>query len=243
MIKKIIKITLVISFVFSLVVSAQALTKPSGDVNPDDLSYVFYLYNDKGQLFADRDYEIKFDILSEKYVPVSPGPGFYKGEVITHKSETAQTFYFDPKSGDTNFAAGKIQVKGPYVSDGRQVTFYNADGVSMVNVFVMQGSICNDDGICTEAEGENNNTCPNDCKRARVTPTELPPVTLDEGYDLTTLLTYSVGGVAVLVLVWFGWRWWRKKREESFLPPPTPPAGEAPSDISALFPPPPPPPQ
>ena len=200
---------------------ASALTKPSGDADIDSLSYVFYLYYDNGQLFADRDYEIKFDVVSEKYVDVPTSPNNYKGSVINFKSESAKTFEFDPKQGNISFNSGKVQVKAPYVPDAQQVTFYDVQAKPILNVFVNAASICNDDGICTSAEGENDKTCVNDCKQTRVTPTSQPIPSLDEGLDLNTILIYSVGGLGVALGAWFGWRWWKKKRGESFLPPPS----------------------
>lgn len=204
---------------------AHALTKPSADADISSLSYVFYLYYDNGQLFADRDHEIKYDVITEKYVAPASSPTNFKGGIITFKSVTAQTFEFDPKQGNPSLTSGKIQVKAPYVSDAQQATFYNVQGNPVLNVFVNAASICNDDGVCTSAEGENINTCVNDCKQARVSPTTTPaPVSFDEGFDLNTILIYSVGGLGVAVGAWFGWKWWKKKRGENFLPPsPLPP--------------------
>lgn len=206
--------------------TTEALTRPSPDADMESLSYVFYLYYDNGQLFADRDVEIKFDVLNQKYVPIeSPLPGNYKGEINTFKSTIAQTFSFDPRAGDVNFTKGKVQIKGPYVPDARQVTFYNAAGSPILNVFVNSASLCNDDGVCTAVEGENIKTCVNDCKQPRETPSSILP-SVEEGFDLNTILIYSVGGLAVLMGAWFGWKWWKKKRGESFLPPPAaPPIG------------------
>lgn len=202
---------------------AYALTKPGPDADIDNLSYVFYLFYDNGQLFADRDYEIKYDVITETYVSPSPVPGNYRGEIITFKSTVAQTFVFDPKQSNPTFATGKIQVKAPYVPDAQQVKFFNNQGDPILNIFVNAASLCNDDGICTSAEGENVKTCINDCRQARVTPVATPPPVLDEGYDLNTILIYVVGGLGVMLGAWFGWKWWKKKRGESFLPPSPPP--------------------
>src|SRR3989344_2279563 len=150
---------------------ASALTKPGPEANIDNLSYVFYLYYDNGQLFADRDYSIKFDVVDETFVPETlSGAGAYKGEIVNLKSEIAKTFNFDPKRGDVSFTAGKVMIKGPYVADGMKAQFYNDRGEQLISMFINAGSICNDDGSCNSATGEGEKTCPNDCKKPRATP-------------------------------------------------------------------------
>lgn len=208
-----------------------ALTKPNPDANFDNLSYAFYLYYDNGQIFADRDYEIKYEIIDEVYAPETTVEGSaYKAEIINFKSEVSKTFTFDPKKGNSSFRSGKIVVKGPYVTDGMRVQFYNNAGQPLISIFVNAGSICNDDDICNSAAGENEKSCTNDCKKSRPTPT---PVVIEEagfieGLDMMTIITYSAGAAGILVLGWFIWRWRKKKKEESFLPPPSPPTSPQP---------------
>lgn len=217
---------LVFLFSFSFVF---ALTKPGLDADIDNLSYVFYLFYDNGQLFADRDYEIKFDIINEKFVTEAPPPDLaYKAEIINFKSQVVKSFDFDPRKGNAGFRSGKIRVKGPYVSDGSRVAFFDNQRNPVLNVFIQDGSICNDDGICISAESENEKTCPADCKQARPSRTVEPPPVFDEGPDLTIILIYVFGGLGVAVGAWFGWKLWKKKREESFLPPPPPVGGSLP---------------
>lgn len=236
--KKIYIFSVIGLFVFSFSF-VQALTKPGPDADLDNLSYVFYLFYDNGQLFADRDYEVKFDIINQKFIAETPPSGSaYKAEISNFKSQLAKTFDFDPRKGDAGFRTGKIQVKGPYVSDGLKVTFYDNERNPVLNIFIRDGSICNDDGICTSAENENEKTCPADCKQVRPSRTVEPPPVFDEGPDLTMLLIYVFGGLGVAVGAWFGWKWWKKRREENFLPPP--PSAGGPTPPSALFPPPPP---
>lgn len=220
--KKIYTILIVSSlFVFSSV--ASALTKPGPEAKVENLSYEFYLYYDKGQLFADRDYELKFDVVNETFTPETVNEQIaFKAEIYNFKSELVKTFTFDPKKGVSSFTNGKIIIKGPYVSDGLRVQFYNEQGSQLISIFVNAGSICNDDGDCNSAGGENENTCANDCKVPRATPT---PLIIDEptgflgDFDMNTILIYVVGTMGVIVISWLGWKWWKKKREESFLPP------------------------
>lgn len=227
MYKNFYKLFVIVSLVLSSS-AAHALNRPTAESDVSSLSYVFYLYYDNGQLFADRDHDIKYDVLNEKFIAPTSSPANYKGAIITFKSVTAQTFEFDPRQGNSNFKTGKIEVRAPYVPDAQQATFYDTQGKPILNVFVNAASVCNDDGICTAAEGESIANCTNDCKQARTSPiTQLVPV-LDEGYDLNTILIYAIGGLVVAFGVWFGWRWLKKKREESFLPtpssnPPVPP--------------------
>lgn len=220
MYKNFYKFFLVISIALSFSI-AHALNRPTPDANISSLSYVFYLYYDNGQLFADRDYDIKYDVLNEKFSAPASSSTNYRGSIITFKSVVAQTFEFDPKQGNTDFKTGKIQVKAPYVPDAQQATFYDAQGKPILNVFVNAASVCNDDGICTSAEGENVTNCISDCKQARASLTPAPIPVLDEGYDMNTLIVYSIGGIVVAFGSWFGWRWLKKKRGESFLPPPS----------------------
>lgn len=201
--------------------AASALTKPGADADIDNLSYVFYLFYDNGQIFADRDYEIKFDIVNQKFIAEVPPPNSaYKAEILNFKSQLVKTFDFDPRKGDAGFRAGKIQVRGPYVSDGSKVTFYDSQKNPVLNIFIREGAICNDDSICTSAENENEKTCPADCKQARPSRTVEPSPVFDEETDLTMLLIYVFGGLGVAVGAWFGWKWWKKRKEGNFLPPP-----------------------
>lgn len=226
------------SFIYSLIIFA--LTKPGPDANIDNLSYIFYLYYDNGQLFADRDYEIKYDVVEEAFTPESlSGPGTYRAEIINLKSEIAKTFTLDPKKGNSEFTVGKITIKGPYVADGMKAQFYNDRGELSVSMFINSASICNDDGSCSSATGENERSCPNDCKRAK--PTPIPSAPEPSGFfgdfDWITIAMYGAGGVGVAVGAWFGWRWWKKRREGSFIPPappasPLPPAPPSPPFLS-----------
>ena len=214
---------------------AGALTKPSPDSDPESLSYVFYLYYDNGQLFADRDFDIKYDILSEKFIEVSPMPGMFRVEILNFKLETVKTINFDPKNGNSSFVRGKVQVKAPYVSSGMRAIFYSDQGQQLVNIFVNEVALCNSDGACNAIAGENEKTCPSDCKAQRPRPSIAPPAVLEEP-DVMMWVLYGVSGAVVIIGSWFGWKWWRKKREESFIPPAPPP--ETPSSPPPTPPPP-----
>lgn len=233
---KIIKYFFVVGVSVVTLSSVSAVTKPVPGADVDNLSYVFYLYYDKGQLFADRDYDTKFDLVSEPYVQESIDEVLaYRGDVVNFKSETVKTFKFDPKKGDLSFSAGKVMIKGPYVPNALSVKFSDNQNRSLVTVFVSLASICNDDGFCDSVAGEDEKTCVNDCKKPRSTPVATPPPPSSgflDSFDLNTILIYIVGGAGVAVVAWLGWKWWKKKRGESFLPPPRS-SGEARSEGSA----------
>lgn len=203
-------------------VFVSALTKPSPDADLESYSYIFYVFYDKGQLFADRDYEIKFDIINQKFAQSSPGSGDYKLEIINFKSEVIQTVTFDPKGGNPVLTSGKVQVKAPYVADGQRAVFYDTQNRQLVTIFIQGGSLCNDDGLCDAGAGENDKTCINDCKKTTPRATTTPPVIPDEGFDTITIIIYAVGGLGVAILAWFGWKWWKKRGEDNFMPPPSP---------------------
>ena len=211
-------------FVFCFSFSAVAVTKPDLSANLDNLSYVFYLYYDKGQLFGDRDHEVKFDILNETYVPEVIDANSYRLEILNSKSESVDMVQFDPRGGNPSFTGGKIQVKAPYAASGQRAVFFNNQGSQLVNLFIFEGALCNDDGSCSLAQGENESTCPADCIKKTVTPVpSMVPTDLGGGFDMLTVIIYVVGGLAVVVVAWFVWKWLQKKKEENFLPPPPAP--------------------
>ena len=227
-----IKILVFLVFVLGITNYSFAVVKPAPGSNPDLLSYAFYLYYDNGQILADRDYQIKFDIINESFVPESvpestDPASLYKAEIINHKYQTAKTFKFDPKKGNLNFRAGKIMINGPYVSDGLRVNFYDSQDNQLLTIFVNAGALCDDNNLCDSVAGEDEKTCPNDCKKARTTPRATvvsEPLPSEGGYDLNTILIYAVSGVGVGVGAWFGWKWWKKRKEGNFpLPPPSTP--------------------
>jgi len=207
----------------ALSVTSFALTKPEPGVNTNSLSYFFYLYYDNGQLFADRDIIPNYDIINETFIPESlSDPNLYKLELVNFKFEIVKEILFDPKRGNAEFKQGKITVKAPYLPDGLKANFYDHQNNQLVSIFINTGSICNDDDFCNNSAGENETTCPNDCKRTR-TPAPFSAnevAAFDEGLDIMTLITYSVGGLIVLAGAWFGWKWWKKRKEGNFTIPP-----------------------
>jgi len=165
--------------------------------------YLFHLYYDNGQLFADRDFEFKYDIIPEEFTPETFNTQFLlKGEIINFKNEAAAEFFFDPKHGNSNFIEGKIKVKAPYVADGQKAVFYDSQGLQLLTIFVSESSFCDDDGICSLEKGEDEKTCPNDC--AGVTPMPSPERGLFSGTSLLVLL------VAVFAVV-VGWYFWKRR--------------------------------
>jgi hypothetical protein len=194
---------------------AHGAIKPSTDANLDAYSYVFYLYYDNGQLFGDRDYQIKYDVLNETYSETS---GAFKLEIMNSKSEVLKTATFDPSAGISG--SSKIKVKAPYVANGTKVNFYDSQSRPIMTISVALTALCNDDGFCNSAGGENEKICSSDCQAQRTTPlTSVEPVPLDESLDLTMILIYAVGGLGVAVVGWLFWKWRKKKKEGNFLPP------------------------
>ena len=120
-----IKILVVIALFLSLS-SVSAQTKPAPGSDIDSLSYVFYLYYSNGELFGDRDYAVKYDVVPEKFVEETVGPAPFRGEIINNKSEVVKTFQFDPQKGDLNFKTGKVAIKGPYAPDGFRANFFDS---------------------------------------------------------------------------------------------------------------------
>jgi hypothetical protein len=179
----------------------------------NDFIYLFHLYYDNDQLFADRDFEFNYDVIPEEFVPEAYNTGFpFKGEIVNFKNEVSAEFLFDPRRGNPNFLKGKISVKAPYVADGQKTVFYDSQGRTLLTVFVSESSFCNDDGVCNFDRGEYEDTCPNDC--TGVTPP--PPLDGEDGGGQGSMLMTVI---YVLIIVggafggWYGWKLYRTKKE------------------------------
>ncbi len=211
------------------VLAVQANTIQTTENLATDSSYLFHLYYDNGQLFADRDVQFKYDIISETFVPETINTGFpYKGEVVNLKGEVVKTFQFDPRHGDPKFLKGKISVKAPYIPDGQKVNFYNAQGNQLLSIFVSESSFCNDDGVCNADVGEDAKTCPSDCKTATPVPTVSTggPSSGGGGSGLVWGLIYIIAGVGLAGGLWYFFKK-RKSSDSSIIEttlPPSPPS-------------------
>ncbi len=216
--KFIIASAIIASFVSTIAFAA----KPDPNADIGSLSYVFHLYYDNGQLFADRDFQIKYDVVAQKFTPeVITTSKPYKGEVISFKNAVISTFVFDPQKGNPTFTKGKISVSAPYAADALKVNFLDNTGKQILSIFVSDSSFCNDNGACDVATGENQKTCPNDCSAkatsvpiaSTITNKNLPPVSASGGNSgLVSILTYVVAGLAAVAVAWFGWKWWKNKK-------------------------------
>lgn len=224
-----IKLRIIIFGIIGMFLLSTFFVYADEDRNPLASSYLFFLYYDNGQLFADRDFEFKYDVIPETFVPETLNTGFpYKGEIINLKGEVAKTFQFDPKQGNSKFLKGKISVKAPYVSDGEKAVFYNNQGDALLTIFVSESSFCNDDGVCNPDVGEDTKTCPSDCKTA--TPVSTVPTTgpVDSGGWSRVLksIIYLIIGLGLVG----GWWYWRRRAQSSAAETPTyfPPSPPAP---------------
>src|SRR3989344_8516121 len=205
---KISVILIVLSFLLAGFVFAE------GDRSPLDSSYLFYLYYDNGQLFANRDFEFKYDVVPEAFVPETLNTQFpYKGEIVNLKGEVAKTFQFDPRKGDPKFLKGTLSVKAPYVPDGQKVNFYDGQGNQLLSIFVSESSFCNDDGVCNPDVGEDTKTCPSDCKTSIPVPVATAePSAGSEGSGMLKSIIYLIIGISAAVGGWYGWKWWKSRQ-------------------------------
>jgi len=190
--------------------------------------YLFHLYYENGQLFADRDAQFKYDIIPEKFIPETLITQFpYKGEVINLKGEVAETFQFDPRQGNSKFLKGKISVKAPYFADGQKVNFYDGQGSQLLSIFVSESSFCNDDGVCNSEVGEDSKTCPYDCKTVTPVPTVSTGPSVG-GSGVLKFLIYIIIGIVIAGGGWYSgsaiWRRWKSRQALSL--PPVPPNSE-----------------
>lgn len=190
-------------------------------------SYIFFLYYDNGQLFADRDYEIKYDVSMDNFIPETITTQFpFRGEVVNLLNKVASSFQFDPKRGNIKFVKGKITVKAPYAADGQKVNFYDSQGKQLVSIFVSQSSFCNDDNICNSDTGEDNTSCPNDCKVLQTPSSVVAPA--DETFagrsgppGMAAILIYSFIGGGIAFGGYFIYNWWKKKKSAGMIIPPS----------------------
>jgi hypothetical protein len=214
------KIT-IISFIFW---GLGLLFFASADIISDQQNFIyrFHLYFDNGQLFANRDFEFKYDVIPDDFVPemISTGRAF-RGEVISGKNEILHSFRFDPQKGNSAFKKGAIAVDGPYFANAAKVNFYNDKNQLLLTLDVSGSSFCNDDGACNKDVGENYQNCPNDCPRPSPAPTYQPPgPSLWQNMLIPMLL--AAAGVIIAVLVVWGIIKKRRAKSGQF-PPPAPP--------------------
>src|SRR3989344_6697351 len=206
---KIFPIVLILFLIFPLMSFAISQS------DEDEYVYLFRLYYDNGQLFADRDVEFKYDIVAEKFVPETLNTQFpYKSEIINLKGEVANTFQFDPRQGNPQFLKGTLSVKAPYVPDGQKAVFYNNQGDALLTIFVSESSFCDDDGVCNPDVGEDTKTCPSDCKQVLPVPVVSPEIPAAGGRSgLLKSIVYLIIGLGVVAGGWFGWKWWKGRQE------------------------------
>lgn len=181
-----------------------------------DFIYLFHLYYDNGQLFADRNVRFKYDVIPEKFIPETLTTQFpYKGEVINLKGEVAEIFQFDPRQGNLKFLKGTLLVKAPYVPDGQKVNFYDSQRNQLLSIFVSDSSFCNDDGVCNSDVGEDTKTCSNDCKETTPIPTVITKVPGSGQGSMLMNLIYVLIIAGVGLGGWFGWKWRQRRQQVS----------------------------
>ncbi len=204
-----------------IIIPSLVLAEGEGGKDIPASVYLFHLYYENDQLVADRDFQFKYDIIPEKFVPETLTTQFpFRGEVINLMGEVAETFQFDPRRGNPKFLKGKISVKAPYFPDGQKVNFYDGQGSQLMSVFVSESSFCNDDGVCNSDVGEDNKTCPSDCKTATPTPISEP---IPNSSGMIKVLIYLIIGLGVVGGGWYGWKRWKKRQSSAPITPPSTP--------------------
>ncbi|MBI4158307.1 MAG: hypothetical protein HY505_01645 [Candidatus Yanofskybacteria bacterium] len=205
---KIFVISLVLLSTFYFLLSNSVSADEPGDSN---FTYLFHLYYDNGQLFVDRDFEFKYDVVPEEFVSEVYNTQFpFKGEIINLKNEVSTDFLFDPRQGNPDFLKGKISVKAPYVPDAQKVVFYDAQDKSLLTIFVSESSFCNDDGVCNDDRGEDYLTCSNDCRGVVAPPSPEQETGGQGGMLMSAIYVLIILGVGVGG--WYGWKWWKGRQ-------------------------------
>jgi hypothetical protein len=190
----------------------------------DTSIYRFHLFYDSGQLYANRDFKFKYDVIPNVFVAenITTSKPF-SAEITGVKNQILATFKFDPQKGKSNFVKGAINVDGPYFADAAEVNFYNAQNQKLLTLDVSGSSFCNDDGICDSDVGENYQNCPNDCPRPTPSPspTYQPPAPSVWQNMLIPVLVAAVIVIVVLV-IWVIIK--RRRGGSGQIPPQIPPA-------------------
>lgn len=224
-----------ILFIVTLLVGWSEVAQAEGQAQKEfsPSVYLFHLYYDNGQLFADRDFEFKYDILVEKYRPEIVNEAHaYRGEIVDFKNQVRETFRFDPQlsmnkgRGEKLLVKGKISAKGPFLADGKEVNFYNVEKEKLLTISLSGTSFCNDDGICNGEVGEDEKNCPADCAVFTPSPSDLPspsPTPTEwfvyfQGKMRIAALSVGMALVLLVLSIWLVRRWLKKKND---LPPPT----------------------
>lgn len=194
------------------------------DFNPS--SYLFFLYYDRGELFANRDFVTPYDVVTAEYKEAVGGENDFRGELSSAKGTLLATFKFDPQGGDKNLKKGAIVVSAPYFFNAHRADFYSNLGDKLVTISVAEQSFCNENRVCDDKE--NKETCPADCAAFTPALSSLPsfsfPPSLGEwtmyfqGTMGITILSVGVVLAILILSVRLVRRWLRKKKND--LPPP-----------------------
>lgn len=198
-------------FSFSFLFFSLAATSAEGSEDVNSV-YLFYLYYDNGQLFADRDYDFKYEVISEEFVPemLYGEQALFSVAIVNLKDEVSAEYLFDPRRGNPDFLKGKIKVKAPYVPDGQKAVFYDSQGRTLLTIFVNESSFCDDNGVCNSEKGENEQNCSNDCKK-----TAPKPLERDGGQNgVLTAVIYVLIIAGAALGGWFGWKRYRNRTYE-----------------------------
>ncbi|MEK9177868.1 MAG: hypothetical protein AAB777_01970 [Patescibacteria group bacterium] len=221
------KTATILFLILGLTFSISALADQISD--RQNFIYRFHFYYDSGQLFANRDFEFKYDVIPDDFTPetVSAASSF-RGEIVSGKGEILSSFRFDPKKGNPNFAKGAIAVDGPYFANAAEVNFYNARNQKLLTLDVSGSSFCNDNGICNSDVGEDYQNCPNDCKRPSPSPVVLPLAPFWQSSLFIGLAALAI--VVVVLIVWSIIRMRKKRAEFTGQLPPVPPTTMPPAN-------------
>lgn len=170
-------------------------------------TYQFHLYFDRGKLVTDRDFEFPFDLIAKSYEPVvETSDQNFKGEILSVRGAVLADFEFYPKTG-------KVTAEASYFSNAKTAVFYNQDNLELLTIDLAPGGpVCNENGICNEDTGENNQNCPSDCK---VTPTTTITPEPQPSLLVRIFSVSNLSGLAVVVALVFLFSWLRKKKNES----------------------------
>ncbi len=207
--------TLIVLGILISVFNVSAVEPPT---EKGDYVYHFFLFYDAGQLFGNRDKDVKYEIASGSFIEedIKP-PNDYRVDVINFKDQVVKTIKFDPQKGDSSFIFGTVTITAPYAADGNRVSFYNPAGIHLLTIFVSESAFCDDSGSCDASRGEDSDNCPLDCKKStQKTSIDLPPDTpLPNDDIIRTVVKYLIFAGVLLIASWIGLKWWRERNKLS----------------------------
>jgi len=178
-------------------------------------TYVFHLYFDNGKLAADRDFQIPFELIAEKYEGSGKVNNTFYGEILSVSNKKLADFSLDLPYG----SKGKLSARAPYFDNAKTANFYNRENIRIFSLdLAPSGPVCNENNICNAETGETYLNCANDCRAPNPSITPMPMPIGESDFSFWDIFApyLFMGGPIILAILLIIWRFKKKKN----MPPP-----------------------